>query len=173
MSDNKPNPANAAESAAGDLPKGYKPFSEGSLKLEVPERPGYHRHWFRGAAGRIARAQQAGYTFVDKGQVAVSNFDLGGDSTKDGNGDLGTRVSIVSGESEDASGQPERLYLMECPMHLYEYSQKILADRNESVAEALRGGKIGVGENGESREDSNTRYVKGAVPDLFNPNKRR
>ncbi len=163
-SQKKANPANAPA-----LPDGYKPFSEGSLKLEVPERPGWHRHWFRGEPGRIERARQAGYTHVTSGDVKVANQDLGGDAKSDGNSDLGSLVSIVSGGvSED--GQPERMYLMECPDEIYEYAQSILADRNESVAAALRGGTIGADK--ESRGDASHRYVKGTVPDLFNPRRR-
>ncbi len=155
------NPANAPE-----LPKGYRPMSEGSMKLEVEERPGYHRHWFRGDAARIERAKQAGYTHVLVGDVRVNNQDLGGDANADGASDLGSLVSISSGGiTED--GQPERMYLMECPDEIFEYAQGILAARNESVAEALRGGKIG--SEKESRGDAQHRYIKGTVPDLFNP----
>jgi hypothetical protein len=161
MANESKNPANAPA-----MPKGYKPMSEGVLKLEVPERDGYHRHWFRGDPGRIERAKQAGYTHVLKGDVAVNNLDLGGDATSDGNTDLGSLVSISSGAvSED--GQPERMYLMECPAEYFEYAQSLVADRNESVAEALRGGKIG--QEKETRGDAEHRYIKGAVPDLFNP----
>lgn len=157
----KQNPANPQE-----LPKGYKPMSEGQLKLEVPERPGYHRHWFRGDAGRIARARQAGYTHVQMGDVQVNNFDLGGDAKSDGSTDLGSNVSITSGGTTE-DGQPERMYLMECPDHIFAHAQKLLAERNESVAEALRGGTIGAEK--ETRGDAQHRYIKGSVPDLFNP----
>lgn len=163
------NPANVLE-----LPKGYKPMSQVTLKLEVPERDGFHRHWFRGTPGRIAQALQAGYVHVDQKDVQVNNFDLGGDSNDSGTTDLGTRVSVISGEDVDpTTGQPGRMYLMECPDHLYEYSQRILADINEGVAEGLRGGKIGLNQNGETQTDAQNRYVKGTIPDLFNPHKSR
>jgi len=169
MSDTPKNPSNVP-----DLPKGYKPMSATVLKLEVPERDGFHRHWFRGTAGRLSQAQQAGYTFVEQKDVHVNNFDLGGDATDSGSTDLGSRVSVISGEDADpATGQPGRMYLMECPEHLYEYSHNILAERNESIASALRGGRLGTGSNGETQTDANNRYVKGTVPDLFNPNKSR
>lgn len=161
MANETKNPANAPQ-----LPKGYKPMSEGVLKLEVPEREGFHRHWFRGDPGRIERAKQAGYTHVQKGDVAVNNLDLGGDATSDGNTDLGSLVSISSGAvSED--GQPERMYLMECPNEYFEYAQSLVAERNESVAESLRGGLVGAEK--ETHGDAKHRYIKGAVPDLFNP----
>tara|TARA_R110000868_G_scaffold198249_1_gene444567 strand:+ start:1291 stop:1800 length:510 start_codon:yes stop_codon:yes gene_type:complete len=168
MSNDTKNPANVPE-----LPKGYRPMTSATMRLEVPERDGYHRHWFRGTGERLARAQQAGYTFVNPADTQVNNFDLGGDSNDSGNTDLGSRVSIVSGDELDNSGQPGRMYLMECPEHLYDYSQKILEERNESVAEALRGGKLGTGYDGETGTDSQNRYVKGKSPDLFTPRKNR
>lgn len=160
MAEDQVNPANEI---AG-VPSDYRPMSEASLKLEIPKKPGYHRHWFRGTAERIARAQQAGYRFVDRGEVPVNSFDLAGDG-KDGNTDLGTRVSVISGDDVDTRGQPSRLYLMECPMELFERSQAIIEERNDSVAEALRGGNFR--DRGESQADFKHRYVKGATPSLF------
>lgn len=168
MSNETKNPANALE-----LPKNYRPMTSAVMRLEVPEKDGFHRHWFRGTGERLARAQQAGYVFVDPKDVQVNNFDLGGNSAESGNTDLGSRVSVVSGDDADASGQPGRMYLMECPDHLYEYAQGILEQRNESVAEALRGGKLGTGYDGETQIDSQNRYVKGKSPDLFTPRKNR
>lgn len=153
--------------------KDLQPMSKGVPKLEVPEKEGYVRRWFRGDPGRIQRAMRAGWTFADANEVELNNFDLGGDAKADGNTDLGTRVSVISGDEADSTGQPSRLYLMECPEEVYAYSRGFQADRNESIAEALRGGKIGAGYEGESDEEiDTTRYVKGAVPDLFKPKRR-
>lgn len=162
------NPANKP-----NLPKGFQPMSQGTQKLEVPSRDGYHRRWFRGDAGRIQKALRAGYTFVNPEDVELNNFDLGGDAKESGNTDMGSRVSVISGDGVDATGQPGRLYLMECPDEIYEYSRSLIDDRNDSIAEALRGGQIGAGNDGETSHDVNQRYVKGKVPDLFNPNKSR
>jgi len=144
-------------------------MTEGFMKLEVPERSGFHRHWFRGDVSRIERAKQAGYTHVLTNDVQVNNHDLGGDAKSSGNTDLGSQVSITSGGTTE-DGQPERMYLMECPDELFEYAQSILEARNESVAEALRGGTIGVQQ--EARGDAQHRYIKGSVPDLFNPRRK-
>lgn len=162
------NPANKP-----NLPKGYQPMSVGMKRLEVPTRDGYHRRWFRSDAGRIQRALRAGYQFVDPEDVELNNFDLGGDAKESGNSDMGSRVSVVSGDGIDATGQPGRLYLMECPNELYEYSRSVIDDRNESIAEALRGGQLGAGHDDETQSDRSQRYVKGKIPDLFNPNKSR
>ncbi len=152
------------------LPKGFRPMTSATLRLEVPERDGYHRHWFRGTPERIARARQAGYEFVDRNDVAVHSFDLGG--SEDGNSDLGSRVSVISGDL-DEKGNPGRLYLMECPEEYFEASQQVVLDANEQVANAIRSGLTGAGQEGELANDKQQRYVKGKIPDLFNPNKRR
>jgi hypothetical protein len=165
------NPANEKEKSI--LPPGYVPMSQGAQTLAVPQRDGWHRRWFRSDPGRIARAQRAGYTFVDADEVSLVNGDLGGDASTSGNSDMGTRVSVISGDEADSTGQPSRMYLMECPEELYEYSRSILADRNEGIAEALRGGKIGAGHDGETRKDQETRYITGDIPALFNPHKTR
>lgn len=165
------NPANLKKKY--NLPDNFQPMSSGVPKLDVPERDGYVRRWIRSDPGRIQRAMQAGYKFVDENEVMLNNFDLGGDAKNSGNTDLGTRVSVISGDEADSTGQPSRLYLMEVPLEVYEYSRKMMGDRNESIAEALRGGKIGAGSDDEDAHDVEQRYVKGKVPDLFNPKKRR
>lgn len=167
------NPSNVKDKSA--LPAGYQPMSVGIQTLAVPEKDGYHRRWFRGEPGRLMRAQRAGYTFVDSSEVEIYNTDLGGDASTSGSTDLGTRVSVISGDGADSSGQASRMYLMECPLELYEYSRGLLEERNDGVAEALRGGKLGAGgSEDESAKDVSSRYrMKGDIPDLFNPNKTR
>ena len=106
MSNN--NPANKIEG----LPKGFRPMNSAVLKLEVPQRDGYHRHWFRGTPERISRARQAGYRFVeaeDLGDDAVNSFDLAGDSDSAGSTDMGSRVSVISGDDIAGNGQPSRI----------------------------------------------------------------
>ena len=66
------NPSNPPLS----LPAGYKPMTGGTLRLEVPEKPGWHRHWFRGTPARLGQATQAGYKFVDPDDVDINNFEL-------------------------------------------------------------------------------------------------
>lgn len=158
----------------GDFPDDFVPIpmTSGTLRLAVPARAGYHRHWFRGTPERIARAKAAGYRMVSEDSVKINNFDLGGDAKRTGNSDLGSSVSVITGEDADNSGQPSRLYLMECRDEHFALAQKALYDRNESIADALRGGKIGAGQDGETDSDISKRYANG-IPDLFNPNKKR
>ena len=158
----KASPANAPLS----LPKGYKPMSSGVLRLEVPEKSGWHRHWFRGTPERLARAQQAGYRFTSPDEVEINSFDVAGDSKGGGSTDLGSRVSVISGDDIGSNGQPGRMYLMECPQEYFEHAQGILQETNDGVAEALRGGNIG--SEKEVGRDANKRYLKdGQVPSLF------
>lgn len=42
------------------------PVSAGSLKLEVPERPGFRRRWVNDVPGRILRFEKAGYEIVSE-----------------------------------------------------------------------------------------------------------
>jgi hypothetical protein len=164
------NPSNSKEKSA--LPKGYQPMSSGTQRLTAPEREGYHRRWFRGDPGRIARAQQAGYEFVSPDDVELNNLDLGGDAKKSGNTDLGSRVSVISGDEPGPDGQYGRMYLMECPIALYEHSRALHQDRVDDIADSLRGGKVGAEQDGETKVDSNNRYLKGKTPDLFIPKNR-
>jgi hypothetical protein len=160
------NPANEKETRV--LPEGYRPLSQPSMKLEVPHKKGYHRRWFNGTASRIARAHQAGWTFVDKDEAEVNNFDVGGDAKTDGNTDMGTRVSIISGEDRDKSGQPARMYLMEIPDWLYKRGRQYQQEQNEGIARALREGSVGdVGEDSDTKH----KYVNKKLSklNLFTP----
>lgn len=144
----------------------YIPMAMGVEKLAVPEKPGFHRRWFRDNHGRILRAQRAGYQFVQQGEVDVVNTDLGGDAKNSGSTDLGTRVSVVSGEGiSEVTGQPNRLILMEIPLDLYQLSRKVVEERNDTIADALTGRDI---------EDDETQYldkVRTKVPDFFKKKK--
>ena len=162
----KSNPT--VESGELTLPANYKPMSVGQRALEITPKEGWHRHWFRGSPGNLARARQAGYRPVSKEDVELYDPDLAGGSEGKGT-DLGSMVSVISGDDADATGQPNRLYLMECPENLFEYAQSLLMKDVDMTAEALRGGMIGKGQQGETGTDAANRYLKeGKVPSLFN-----
>lgn len=149
------------------LPKGYKPMSVGQRRLEVPPIEGYHLHWFRGNLANLNRAQQAGYEFVDPDEVSLNDFDLAGGDENRGT-DLGSRVSVISGDDVGVNGQVGRLYLMKCPQELYEYSQQLLGGQVDTVVEALKGGKVGMSQDGqETRVDTQNRYLKEAKSNLL------
>ena len=148
------------------------PLSLPQSKLAVPDIPGYHTHWFRGTPQRLAQAAQAWYEFVDPSEVDLTSIQVGGDATKSGNTDMGSRVSIVAGEEE--GGQAVRLFLMKQKMEYFLEDRKILGERNDSIAEALtasyRQGTVGGVAPGEQPTDVAARYVdrsRSKVPDLF------
>lgn len=136
------------------------PMSVPVQKLQVPEIPGYHLHWFRGTPDRIARAQQAGYEFVDQEEVILNNLDLGGESAESGNMNMGSRVSVVSGDEIGRDNQPVQLILMKLREELWRQDQEGVVDRSEQIASALRGGQVGAGmAGGERPGDVATRYI--------------
>jgi len=167
MSDELKNNNPASEVPKEVTPANYIPMSSATLRLQVPARDGYHRHWFRGTPERIGRAKQAGYTFVDKKDVKINNFDLGGDANNSGDSDLGSHVSVISGDDVGANGQPGRMYLMECPNHLFKKSMDVTQEANDNIANAITAGMDGAGHAGETGQDAANRYVKGKAPDLF------
>jgi hypothetical protein len=118
---------------------GYIPMSVPRQRLAAPEIPGFHTHWFMGMPDRIHQAMQAGYTWVEQGEVDLANFDLAGDGRPIEGTDLGTRVSAVAGGLYEGTMQPQRLYLMKIPEWLWDHHQKVLGDVNENIAAALRG----------------------------------
>tara|TARA_R110000868_G_scaffold13014_1_gene61242 strand:- start:4972 stop:5427 length:456 start_codon:yes stop_codon:yes gene_type:complete len=137
-------------------------------KLEVPEIPGYHLHWFLGSPDRLERAAAGGYEFVDEREVKINNVSLGGDSAISGNTDMGSRVSIVSGQEIGKDGQAVRLTLMKLKMEWWEEDQKLLEARNTQVRDALVGGMVGA--DNDSAQDKRQRYVDSTrteIPDFF------
>ena len=160
--------------AEGRQTLGRIPLSVPQRKLEVPDIPGYYLRWFRGTAQRLAQAERAGFDYVTPDEIQLNNVTLGGDARKDGNTDLGSRVSVVEGSEVDGGGQAVRLYLMKQKMEHFKEDQAIIQDRNDQIADALtanfKQGTIGGRDQGETAEDSKQRYVdprRTRVPDLF------
>lgn len=162
-----PSPANVRETRVTEATR--VPMSLPELKLYVPDIPGYHLHWFRGA--RTPRALQAGYEFVDPQEVTLVNSGLADDASRSGNSDLGSRVSVVAGDADPASGSVERLYLMKIRQEWHEQDMAALEAKNETIAAALRGG-VDVGSNPHGTEQ---RYIpsRGQQSTLFTPKNRR
>ena len=160
----KPNPANATAKPVAAFKR--IPMSVPVRKLEVPEIPGYHLHWFKSDEQRLQQALQGGYEFVDRKEVRLNSVSLGGTGAVDASTDMGSRVSIISGG--DGAGGPERLILMKIKQEWYEEDQKLLENRNDQIAGALAGGTVGAAGAADSRE-TNLRYVgkTTTIPDLF------
>lgn len=166
------NPANTPAKRVGEADR--IPMSVPQLRLAVPEREGWHRHWF--VMKNVARAQRAGYTFVDQSDVEVNNPDVAGEIGTSGSTDLGTRVSMLAGGFAEGTTEPDRLYLMEIPQEWRDKDVAKLEAVNENIAAALRGGRTTPGGTGggvnETAADQARRYIKSGQ-DLFYPKVRR
>lgn len=148
------------------------PMSLPQLRLEIPEIPGWHLHWFLGK--NVARALRAGYQYVDPEEVNANVTGLADDPSWNGSTDMGTRVSVIAGGTEEGTAQPERLYLMKLPLEWRRKDEMALEAVNDNVAKALRGGQPlpGPGNSGENSEDLRRRYIKQGQ-DLFWPKTRK
>lgn len=162
-----PSPANVRETRVTEATR--VPMSLPELKLYVPDIPGYHLHWFRGA--RTARAMQAGYEFVDPLEVTLVNTGLADDASKSGNSDLGSRVSVVAGDADPANGGVERLYLMKIRQEWHEQDMAALEAKNEQIAAAIRGSADAT----PNPHGNEQRYVpsRGKQSTIFTPKQRR
>lgn len=158
----------ANRSGKTDAERKRIPMSVPVQRLEAPDIPGYHLHWFNGTPERLQRALDGGYEFVDERELKINNVSLGGDSTASGNTDMGSRVSVVSGQEVGKDGQPTRLILMKLKQEWYEEDQKAVEARNSQVANSLTSGAIGAEK--ERSGDAVHRYVdksRTQIPDLF------
>ena len=154
------NPANPpAKAVARRIPMALP-----TLKLAVPEIPGYVLYWFRGTGQRIQQALNAGYTFVERDELVLNGGGLATSYDVDGNTDLGSRVSVAAG-GDDATGQSSRLYLMKIKQELWDQDQGMVEERHEQIAGQLRGDK-GFTEGGM---DGSHRYSKGENRNMFTP----
>lgn len=162
------NPASRSAVTAAERKR--IPMSVPVQRLEVPELPGYHLHWFLSTPERLQRAMDGGYEFVDEREMKINNVSLGGDSAASGSTDMGSRVSIVSGQEVGKDGQPTRLILMKIRQEWWDEDQQLIEARNTKVRDSLLGGMIGA--EHDKRGDSQHRYVDKArtqIPDFFKP----
>jgi len=127
------------------------------MKMSVPELPGYVCYWFNDDQGRIERALTGFYEFVERHEVETHDFSLAGDSTKTGNQDMGTRVSMVVGTNE--ANQPMRAYLMKISEERYRVAQELLQEQNDGISRALKRGTLGAGQMPGDADPSRT-YLK-------------
>ena len=140
------------------------PLSTPQRKLEVPDVPGFHLHWFLDI--NVPRAIQGGYEFVNTHDVAVNSFSVGTSADVSGNADLGSHVKVIGGIGSD--GKPEHLNLMKIREDWWREDQKILEERNASIISAIFKDEQVVGNSPGG--DNTQRYVKQA---LFNRPKRK
>jgi len=155
------NPANSPEKKA----RARVSMSLPTLKLKVPEIPGFELHWFRGTSARLAQAQNAGYRFVTKEEVDIPEFGFANDAEGSGHSTLGENVTVSAGD-ELVDGQGARLFLMKIPKDLWDEDQVMIDKKHEQTAATLRGDK-GFTEAGQ---DGSNRYSRGEQKrNMFQP----
>lgn len=159
----KANPSTDTVAAAA-TPAARKriPMSVPIRKLEVPDLPGYHLHWF--LEKNVPRAMQAAYEFVDFNEIPTNSNGLGTD-VSEGSSDLGSRIRVLSGVGEHS--HPEYLVLMKLREEYWLEDRKKIDDLNAArMGTIFRGEKIlDSDEMQVSHDDQALRYVKTA---LFN-----
>lgn len=95
-----------------------------NMKLQVPERPGYHRHWFNDVPGRLAMAHELAYDFVEDRALKSDSPD--------------TRVRR---HVDTIDGNPLYAYLMETPLEEYERGQREKVEETREVDKAIAAGR--------------------------------
>jgi hypothetical protein len=162
--DAKTNPStNLLKEASKPATRKRIPMSVPVRKLEVPDLPGWHLHWF--LEKNVPRAVQAAYEFVDFDELPVNQAGLGTGLQTSGSADLGGRVRQLSGVSE--LSHPEYLVLMKLREEYWLEDRAAIDKRNaERLGSIFRGEKILDSEaHRVSADDQALRYVKVA---LFN-----
>lgn len=147
------NPANApgADTAA----RKRVPMSIPTRRLEVPELPGYHLHWFLDR--NVPRALQGGYEMVSVDELPVNQKGVGTDSQISGSSDLGSHIRIVDGVATD--GKVQYLNLMKIREEWFREDQRALEERNASVLGAIFRDEQILGAEKEKAEDRKQFYV--------------
>jgi len=146
------------------------PMDTPTLKLQVPEIPGYRLYWFRGEPARISRAERAGYEFVRRDEIEVNSVGIADDRAADGNTDMGSLVSVSAGDLLGEDKQPLKMILMKIREEWAQADDAVKAERNDAIAAALRGGLIG--SEKDSTADRGARYLdpsRTKIPDMFMP----
>ena len=90
--------------------------------------------------------------------VAQYSYDV------DGNTDMGTRVSVATGDGSEGAQNP-RLYLMKIRRELWEEDERAVAEKHEGIAAQMRGDR-GLPAAGA---DNSNRYSRGENRNLFTP----
>lgn len=155
------NPANDPKKVAETQARKRIPMSVPQRRLEVPDMPGYHLHWFLDR--NVPRAVQAGYEFVDSRQVPILQHGVANPKDTSGNADLGSRVRVVGGTA--ANGDVEYLNLMKIREEWWKEDRRALEERNAAIIKSIFVDEEILGSEQSSPGDRGAAYVKTA---LFN-----
>lgn len=104
-------------------------------KMYVDERfkkPDHAYRWFNDLPGRLARAEENDWVFVNNPELADQN--AGGD----------TRIRVLAGA--DTTGKPYYAYLMEIPKEWYNKDQQEKMNKIAEIEEQIEGGAMEIQE---------------------------
>jgi len=113
------------------------PFNTHNLRLPLPDLDGFVCRYFNDEEGRINRALDAGYEFVNP--IEFRSFKQASNVAP--NNDLGSRISVLVGF--DDQGEPLRAYLMKLKSELYEEDQVRKQERLDEIDESIKFGRMG------------------------------
>jgi hypothetical protein len=156
-----PSPASRSAAEAGKKDAGARvriPMSVPRRKLQTPELPGYHLHWF--LEENVFLAQQAFYEFVKTDELHVNQFNPASALGMSGSADMGTNICII-GNKVGATGKPEMQYLMKLKLEYWDEDARKLEELNAAKLGAIfRGERILAEEQGKvPSEDRGLSYV--------------
>jgi len=103
-------------------------------KMSYPEREGYHRHWINDYKGKVPRALDKGYMFVEK-TPGLEPGDPGATSTDTGE----NRVSLIVGTQD--GGAPLVAYLMEIPQEWYDEDMAVMFGQIDEIEKSMMRGE--------------------------------
>ena len=160
------NPANQSGVAA-EAPKRRRiPLSVPRRKLEATPIPGYVLYWFK--ESNIPIALDAGYEFVERTEVKISQVNEANPADSSGSTDLGSRVSVI-GDKVGERGVPERLVLMKIREEFWREDRELLDNENAKALGAIfdQGLIAGVHQGDHSQSYVRTKLAQGSGR-LFN-----
>lgn len=167
--DPKPNPS--LDSQAKDLPRRKRiPMSVPQQRLQVPEIPGYHLHWFK--ESNVPRALAAYYEPVGIDEVPVHQRGVATHNAISGSQDLGTGVKIISGVTE--FNHAEYLVLMKLRQEYWDEDRAEIDRKNaDRMGAIFRNEQIlnpdSVRKSGQTADDKALQYVSAKMDKpLFN-----
>ena len=167
------NPAESIEQATArmEAERGARvSINTPTRRLEVPELPGYHLHWF--LERNIGKALKAWYEFVLPREMKTVDRSIGGRTAGTTSEDLGgDRIAQIGGINE--MGQPEQLVLMKCRMEWYFNDQRKIAERNLSLIKQIFHKKAPIMAPAENPSDYDMRYTNQSTIDMSNGRFRR
>lgn len=136
------------------------PLSMPRQKLQVPELPGYHLHFF--LESNIPAAELAGYEFVGSQEAGeINQSTIGSAADVSGNTDMGSKVRLLAGKDEN--GHAEFYYLMKIEEEFFREDHRVLEERNAMILQAIFKKELILGSEQLSSDDKAQRYVKTAL----------